>query len=289
MPDIEAFEVWRLGLAPGEEPQGSGSRHHALQARLLEAKGTRLFRLEEESIESHTRGPSLEIRDDLLHWYEEEKERFPLVAWYAVRTVCCGGQVSQFSNVARLVPRPPPQPPSWGEPEAQEKGITLRWEGAPAVIVERARSGGEWSRVTAEAVTGGEWTDTDATAGSSWKYRLRSVVKAGSEPVVGEAGEVLEVVHPDVYPPEAPKNLVCLPEPTAVRLRWSSAVGATNYRVFRRIGDQAWRQLDRHVPGLEYVDARPPTGVVTYAIRAVDPAGNESEPTSCVVTVSGNR
>ena len=287
LPDLEAIEVWRLTIAPSQEPHGRGPQRERLARDLMRSRGERIARLDREALEAHTRGPELLYRDDLLAWYREHADRMPLVLWYAVRTRCCGGRLSEFSNIARLVPRTPPEAPAWAGYETGPGGITLRWEGDGAVLVERRAGEEPWRRVTPEPVRGGSWEDTTAAQGVTWRYRLRAVEGADAAPVIGSPGPVLEVPYPDVYPPEPPGSFVCLPEPGLVRLRWEPSAGAAFYRIFRRRGERGgWDRLDWHHTGpLSFVDRTPPRGEVTYAIKAVDAAGNESEAAVCTTAV----
>ncbi len=287
LPDLEVIEVWRLSVAPAQEPSAGGPRQRQLALQLLERQGERIARLKREDLERFTRGPKLFYRDDLLEWYRANADRMPLVLWYAVRTRCCGGRYSEFSNIARLVPESPPEAPTWAGFEASAHGITLHWAGEGAVLVERRGPDGEWRRLTPEPVSGGSWEDTGAAQGATWSYRLRAVRGSGAAAVVGEAGEVLKVAYPDVYPPEAPASLVCLPEPGQVQLRWEASPGAAFYRVFRKSArGGGWARLAWQLRGgTSFVDRDPPPGQQTYAVKAVDTAGNESEAAICETTV----
>jgi len=283
--DVEAVEVWRLQLPPGQRP-GGGARDRRVVERIVTGQGERIAVLDRQALERATRGDRLEYRDDLAAWYAANRERMPLVLHYAVRTVCCRGRASELSNLATLAPQPPPRAPAWAGAEAREDGIALSWEGEGPVLVERSPDGKRWRRITPEPVRGGSWVDRGASQGRTWRYRLRAVREAGGSRVVGGAGEPLEVAYPDVYPPDPPAELVCLPEPEAVRLRWRASPGAASYKVFRRRGSGAWVHLHRGFTGLEYVDAHPPAGALTYAVKAVDAAGNESEAATCTATVA---
>jgi len=290
LPDLESVEVWRLSLAPAQEPGGGTSaRQRRVREQLLLAKGHRLAQLSRDALRAATSGSKLVYRDDLGAWYRENRERLPLVIWYAVRSICCGGRVSELSNIVRLEPNVPPAPPTQvaGTPAAD--GITLRWlpaDGLP-VVIERSADGKRWRRITAEPVPAGPWRDVSAVQGGTWLYRLRSVKKVGGTTVLGDPSPPLAVAYPDVYPPSPPGSFVCLPETGRVRLRWAKVGDAVEYRVFRRRKRGGWDHLDFHVKGEEYTDAEPPAGKVTYAVRSVDRAGNESEPVTCETIAGG--
>jgi len=92
----------------------------------------------------------------------------------------------------------------------------------------------------------------------------------------------LEVPYPDVYPPPPPSNLVCLPEPGDVRLRWDPSPDAgVSYQVQRRQGDTAWEMVEAQATGTDFTDTAPPAGEVEYQVRAIDAAGNVSTTVTC--------
>lgn len=283
LPDLEGIEVWRLSLPSGQEPQGASPRQRGMREQLLVNKGERLMVLDKKALEGATHGSLLTVRDDLRAWYKANADRMPLVLWYAVRSACCHGRLSEFSNIVRLVPQIPPPPPTEVTATPEANGIEIGWTsagGAP-VIIEGSADGTTWRRLTAEPVTEPPWRDTGARQGTTTYYRLRSVDATRGLGLIGEPTKPLAVAYPDVYPPATPENLVCLPEEGRVRLRWDTVAGAVEYRVFRRRSQGGWDHLDFHVTALEYTDTSPPSGTATYAVKAVDAAGNESDAALC--------
>ncbi len=285
LPDVEAVEVWRLAVPAAQEPQGTSSSDRQVREQLIAATGERLATLDPEALAKATRGPDLELRDDLTAWHDRAAPSEPMVLWYAVRTLCCRGRRSALSNIARLRPQLPPEPPAGLTGTATATGIQLEWQAPDAngVVVERAAPGGEWQRMTSEVVTATSWTDTSATQGATWRYRLRAVVEPdNSGVIVGPAGAEVEVEHPDVYPPQAPEAVVCLPEGSRVIVRWQAVPGAEWYEI-ERSGDGAPDAA--RVERTRYEDEAPPLGTVIYAVRAVDASGNRSESGSCRAVV----
>jgi len=288
LPDIEAIQVWRAQMPPAQEPQGTSPRDRQVQFQVLESRGKQILSLDPAALEQATRGSGLVIRDDLAEWYAENREAWPLVLWYAVRTVCCGGVESQYSNIVRLEPQLPPNPPQSVTAEPGAEGIVVRWlpvEGK--VQVERSPDGQAWDAISSGSVSGGELVDSAAGQGRTWRYRLRSVTELeGGGRVLGEPSSLVEVDYRDVYPPPAPENLICLPEGELVRLRWQPVAEVAGYRVQRRVDNGAWSVVVDSQQELDFVDVQPPLGRLTYAVRAVDAAGNQSEPGECT-TVMG--
>ena len=68
LPDVEAVEVWRTTLPAGLEPSANTDRERQIRHQLLEAQGDVLVSLDVAGLEGATRGPMLEIKDDLVRW-----------------------------------------------------------------------------------------------------------------------------------------------------------------------------------------------------------------------------
>lgn len=283
--DLESIQVWRATLLEVEAPPpGEKASEKDLNRALLLAGGELLVELDREGLEAATRGPKLEWHDDLEVWHRDHPSDDPQVLWYAVRTVCCRGHESSLSNIARLTPDRPPAPPEDLRLAAEADGVRLTWvphEEFP-VIIERSPGDGSWSALGAKPLATGEWLDRSAAQGGGWNYRLRSVSqKEGRPRVLGEPGSATGLFYPDIYPPAAPDDLVCLPEGTRVRLRWRSVDQAESYRVYRATDGADPTLLENQIGSSQYEDVTPPPGTSVYDVTAVDAAGNESEVSSC--------
>lgn len=288
--DVEAVEVWRATLPKAQEPPPPASaQDRQLQSQLLENQGEVIAVLDGEALGAATRGSELVLRDDLEAWRSElDRAAGPAVLWYGVRTICCRKRSSEMSNVARLLPVEPPPPPADVRLSAGDDGITLRWAPVPEIetLVERSPDGALWMTVTEEPVAGNSWNDTSAAQGRSWSYRLRSVAPVeGGGRVVGEASQPQRIDHPDTYPPPAPDELVCLPEGSLVRLRWTAVPGALEYEVSRRSTGDTPVVLATAVERHEFVDRAPPLGELVYLVAARDDVGNRSAPATCEVVM----
>jgi hypothetical protein len=285
LPALEALEIWRVELPLAQEPLGTSPRDRTLQVQLIESQGERIAELDPAAIEAATRGPAMEYRDDLRPWFAARSELGDAVLWYVVRSVCCRGRASDYSAISRLVPVAPPAPPAGLTLETSLQGIFVRWDEAPegaGVLVERSADGVRWTTLTPEPVAGGEWRDLSAPHGQTSVYRLRAVENlAEGGRVIGVPGDPKSVEYPDVYPPEPPVELICLPEGERVRLRWREARDAEHYRVFRRRNDGSWSPLSLDHRSLEFIDSDPPVGNLSYGVRSVDAAGNPSEAAIC--------
>lgn len=283
--DLESIQVWRATLLEVEAPPpGEKASERDLNRALLLAGGELLVDLDQAGLDAATHGSKLEWRDDLQVWRRDNPSDEPQVLWYAVRTVCCHGRESSLSNITRLTPDHPPEPPMDLQVTAEKDGIRLTWvphEEFP-VIIDRSPGDGPWSALSARPLATGEWLDRSAAQGGSWNYRLRSVSqKEGLPRVVGEPGPAAGLHYPDIYPPAVPDDLVCLPEGTRVRLRWRAVDQAESYRVYRATDGAETTLLEDGIGSSQYEDLAPPPGTSVYEVTAIDAAGNESTASSC--------
>ena len=127
--------------------------------------------------------------------------------------------------------------------------------------------------------TGLTFIDTGLSAGVSYTYALAATDAAGN---VGPAATVT-ITPPDVTPPTAPASLTAVAASSSqVNLTWTAAtddVGVTGY-VLSRNGVQI-----KQLTGLTYSDTGLALGITyTYAIAAVDAAGNVGPATTVTAT-----
>jgi len=287
--DIEEIQVWRAVLPIGQEPPAPISpQDRQVQRQLLEGQGEMLRALGPDEIATATRGSAILLRDDLEGWRQTVEDPELFVLWYGVRTVCCRHRESELSNVVRLEPQAPPDPPVDLLLEAGADGIDVRWTPAAdtKTLIERSADGAVWTAVTDEPVDGENWRDENAPQGQGWSYRLRSVIALpGGDLVVGKPSQPARVDHPDTYPPGAPSDVVCLPEGTQVRVRWQAVASAVVYSVSRQHGGESADILTDDHRSIEFTDQEPPLGELVYIVTARDAAGNRSEGASCVVVM----
>ena len=283
--DLESVELWRATLLEVDAPPpGEDVRDRNLNRQLLLSNGEKIAVLDRPALDAATRGSKLEWVDNLAVWRRDYPSDEPQMIWYAVRSVCCNGRESGLSNIARMVPETPPRPPTDLELEAEADGIRLTWipnEEFP-VSVERSPDGEDWRTVTGKPLKTGEWLDRSAGQDRGWNYRLRSIHRRDNVPqVIGEPGPAIGLFYPDIYPPSAPTDLVCLPEGPRVRLRWRSVAEADSYRVYRGPDAKEPTVLATDLGSAQFEDNAPPPGTSTYGVTAIDAAGNESEASTC--------
>jgi len=284
--DLESVELWRATMNVVEAPpKAENVRDRDVNRQLLVSTGELVAVLDGAGLDAATRGSKLVWLDDLVTWSREHPSDQPQMIWYAVRSVCCGGRESGLSNIVRLIPETPPPPPTDLALDAEREGIRLTWvpHAELPVIVERSPDGADWHPITgSKPLSTGEWLDRSAEQGRDWNYRLRSVhqQKAGQQ-IIGAPGPALEIDYPDIYPPAAPVDLVCLPENARVRLLWRAVADADTYRVYRETNGQASKVLATDIRSSKFEDNAPPPGTSRYRVTAVDTDGNESPAATC--------
>jgi len=285
LPDLEEIEVWRVAIPSGQEPSlASNTKDRKIRTNLISARGEIIRKLAGDEIDRATVGSDLEIEDDLSFALQDEEKSAP-VLWYAVLSVCCSGRRSEFSNIARIQPTPPPEAPEDFSAEPQTGGILLSWAPpAPGgeIRIERSPDASIWTILEVPATPDHSWLDSGATQGRTWFYRARITTHEIAGTVhLGRTTEVLKVDYPDVYPPDPPAELLCLPEPGRIRLRWLASDEAAYYRVERETAAGRKKTLAKQLKGLSIVDRGAPAGRLLYRVWAVDEAGNLSEPAEC--------
>ena len=281
--DLTRVEVWQLQLAPGQEQVGSGPNGQDLRRQLMLGRGKLVARLEGETLQAATRGRSLTYREKLPG---VSPGTSPPTLWYAVRSRRKDGTSSALSNFLTWQPQPVPATPTCLVAEPRADGIALSWDVVPGVeyVVERRVSKSvAWEVLQPIGIDQPGFLDTKAEQGQTWWYRVRSIVKTTAATVSPPTPEG-EVPYPDIYPPPLVTSFLCLPEPGLVRLRWdASPEPDTRYKVFRRVGNGGWEHMEEAFKGTEYADTSPPSGEVEYAVKAMDPAGNQSDAVYCKV------
>jgi fibronectin type 3 domain-containing protein len=116
------------------------------------------------------------------------------------------------------------------------------------------------------------YTDNTVSVGNSYLYSVSAIDAAGNESVQSSG---VTANTDDIDPPTVPTGLNAnSPSENSISLSWNSSsdnVGVTGYRIYRE------GTLLGTAPALTYTDNTVSIGnIYTYAISAIDEAGNES-------------
>jgi fibronectin type 3 domain-containing protein len=206
---------------------------------------------------------------------------------YAVKTHAKGGELSTYSNYARLIPRTPPAPPTALTVEEQPHGVALGWT-APAggngfaVYRRLAASHSYGAPLATVGKDVHQFVDSTAKYGDRYIYTVTAVAWADPR-VESGLGEEREVDYQDRFPPAAPEGLEALAQQGGVNLVWQASVDTdtVGYHVYRQDPGQPWRRLDeKPITDLRYIDGGLTKGLrYRYRVTAVDNVGNEGPPT----------
>ena len=214
-----------------------------------------------------------------------------------------GRPLPTAKRVAVPLQLPPPPPPPV-EITYDEKKIAVTWkpvveedDAGEAVLPSRSfgplapdvaynvYDGTTGARLNDTPVLEKRYEDTHIEWGTKRCYFVRAVQFVARLPVESDPGESACEMLVDTFPPAAPKGLTAVPTEGAINLIWdpNSEPDVAGYVVFRATGDEPLKQLT-HDPIAEasYKDTVQSGLHFTYAVSAVDKAGNISEPSNRV-------
>jgi chitodextrinase len=198
---------------------------------------------------------------------------------YTVLALDAAGNASPTSNPASATTRdtvPPTAPSGLAATVVSGTRIDLAWSASTDnVAVTGYRVYRNGVQVGVAATT--SYSDTSVAPATSYSYTVTAVDAAGNESAASNAAVA---GTPDTIAPSAPTGLTATPaSPTRVDLAWTAAtdnVGVTGYAVFRdgsRIATLGPVTASSDLTGL-------PATTATYAVRALDAAGNVSDPSA---------
>jgi uncharacterized repeat protein (TIGR03806 family) len=213
---------------------------------------------------------------------------------FTVRAFDNAGNASAFSAAAAVTTvadtTAPPVPGGLAASVISSTQIDLTWNavidtgGAGLAGYRVLRNGAVIATVGAGTTTA---ADTGLSAGTAYTYRVRAFDAAGNESP--DSAPVTATTRPppaDTTPPSTPALSIAASTSTSVTLSWTASTdaggsGLAGYRVFR-----GGTQIATGITATSYVDAgRTPGTAYTYAVSAVDVAGNAS-PLSNSVSVT---
>ncbi|HZI17215.1 MAG TPA: hypothetical protein VEY09_01340 [Pyrinomonadaceae bacterium] len=230
----------------------------------------------------------------------------PVRLRYSLRYVNAAGQRAPFSNFLIVEPAPTVSRPPVvaGPPEVSQDAVVISWQ-APASNIDGStppnllgynvyRTGRSPGAVAArplnpEPLTSGTFSDQTFQFGEEYIYVVRAVsLGTGGQPVESLNSNSVTVMPADTFSPTPPPRLTAAatPAPPRVSLFWAANPerDVVGYFIYRSIDEtrprEDWTRLNQRPSEkttYQDEDVRPGTRYF-YFVRAVDSAGNLSEP-----------
>ena len=185
---------------------------------------------------------------------------------------------------------PPADSPLGLKAEAGPGGqVTLSWhavdEASAYAVLRRAPGETELAfRATSSALS---WQESVSPDGEYW-YAVASVRTANGGASTSAVSEAVAVTA-DSEAPDSPSDLRLMLYGQGIAATWTPPEGGTvRYRLYRSsnsfAGVEGLAPLIANIASTNAVDSQPMKGPAYYAVTALDPAGNESPPSSVVYT-----
>lgn len=176
-----------------------------------------------------------------------------------------------------------PAPPAPAPPQVSydEKAITVSWTAAATetgggVEVYDATTG---KRLTDKPVTAASFADPRIEWGAERCYAIGRLAEVERLPVESDASEKTCVTLKDTFPPAAPTGVTAVAAEGSVNLIWNASTepDLAGYLVLRGAGGDPPKPITpQPIQETTFRDAVPAGTRATYAIQAVDKAGNVS-------------
>jgi hypothetical protein len=179
-----------------------------------------------------------------------------------------------------LGPAPPTPPPP--TVSYDEKAVTISWVAAstdaPAagMQVYDATTG---KRLTDKPATGSSFADQRIEWGADRCYAISRTAEIEHLPLESESSEKTCVTLNDTFPPAAPTGVTAVAAEGSVNLIWNAngEPDLAGYLVLRGTGGEKPKPITpKPIPETTFRDMVPAGTRATYAIQAVDKAGNVS-------------
>lgn len=225
---------------------------------------------------------------------------------YAIRYVNAAGQRAAFSNFFLMEPAAKvAKPPTNLTKQESETAITISWE-APAANLDEstpanllgynvyrltaAKPEAEAKPLNKDPITATHFDDKTFKFGEKYDYFVRSVsLGTEAKPVESFESNTVSAAPLDSYPPAPPVLSQPGPGPGRLALFWSanSEPDIAGYLIYRSLDPNSpkpWTPLTAEVyTKITFQDVNVETGkTYYYYVRAVDTAGNKSEPSNVV-------
>ena len=290
--NLTRVTVWRelvpapAGARAPEPPKEAAERER--QEKLFRQRAEAIRDLPRESLDEVTVGSEIVVRDPMLPLFVEKRLGRVLLR-YGVTATRDRKRVSPLSPLVTIAPKVPPAEPIALSATVEEGRVCLEWlppEGmldgtAPASVaayaVYRREEGEEAYDAWIGVAPRPPYVDAGVAPGKRYLYTVRAAPAADLPPVLGPAADEVVADTRDVFPPPVPSGLLVLAEERGTRLVWNPVLARdlAAYRVWSRDRGGEWTRLADGLTDPAFYDVGAPPGR-TYAVTAVDSAGNES-------------
>jgi hypothetical protein len=186
----------------------------------------------------------------------------------------------------------PPPAPAAPRIDYDEKAITVRWTAVSSAEADSELAYAVYgpepdhTLLTPDPVTEPEFVDEKIVWDQERCFEVRSVRTVDDVRIESEASPSACVTPHDTFPPAAPEGLVGVGSEGAISLIWNanSEGDLAGYLVLRAIepATELVPVTPSPITDTNYRDTVPAGSRVTYAVQAVDSAGNRSEPSARV-------
>ncbi|MFC2157887.1 fibronectin type III domain-containing protein [Acidobacteriota bacterium] len=226
----------------------------------------------------------------------EDEESLNSIYVFAVR-IKDGKRFSGFSSPVKFEPEAVSLPPLNLRVEVFKEKIELRWDAPQANIdgssppvlegynlyrQEEGEEGEDKKKLNSVLLVQNFYEDSKFSYGSIYSYSVRSFFSSETELNESADSIPIQVTAEDIYPPDAPKELIAIPGADQISVSWNSGTedDLSGYRIWRRMEGESELKLmnflllqknifeDKAVlQGQRYY----------YSVTAVDSEGNESD------------
>jgi chitodextrinase len=203
---------------------------------------------------------------------------------YTIKAVDASGNTSDPSSAASattLDTTAPTPPTSVTATAISETRIDLSWSGANdnvGVTGYRIFRNGGTNPIATVGASPTTYSDTGLSAGTTYSYTIKAVDAAGN---VSTASSAASATTLDLTPPLPPTTATATAVgDSQINLTWSGAsdnAGITAYRIYRNGGSTPIATVGPTPTSYSDTGLTPVT-TYTYTVRAVDAAGNVSDP-----------
>ncbi len=295
--DNEAFLSWNIPVknVEGKEMEPGQIRRLFVYRAEAGPEKKRLRYRQAAVIEMENPAPA-EVAGGSVRW-KDPGLKYGQVYSYRVRAESARGGMSPYSDEVRVAPLLTVAPPKNVSTTAGESEVSLTWdpvttkmdgsrhEGFVGYNVYRGTASHSYGEkpLTGEPLRRTSYKDTAVVNGQTYYYMVRAV----DSPVLpwreSLNSDEVSATPRKVTPPKKPTSLTVVPGVGRIFLTWNenSEADLAGYNVYRsvRSGKDYRRLTDKPISRTTYSDETvKPQTTYYYVVRAVDQAGNESQP-----------